>query len=192
MTATRLEDLPNELWLELFVYFTWFELNSTWLQWKLNNRIQLLAQIAQNRVALSLSSMSFITYGEWLHYFEHEHPIIAHRITSLLLNESIISNEIISRWLENEKSFLPRIRKCTVYVDLINRYTRINIILLICRHALTLRHIVFYFSEIDRYYVIMKKVIEERISLHTMQFIMIKGKEMFFVEVADDRIFRVK
>ncbi|CAM4865761.1 unnamed protein product [Rotaria socialis] len=62
MTATRLEDLPNELWLELFVYFTWFELNSTWLQWKLNNRIQFLAQIAQNRVALSLSSMSFITY----------------------------------------------------------------------------------------------------------------------------------
>ncbi|CAF3913366.1 unnamed protein product, partial [Rotaria sp. Silwood1] len=115
MTATRLEDLPNELWLELFVYFTWFELNSTWLQWKLNNRIQLLAQIAQNRVAVSLSSMSFITYGEWLHYFEYEHPIIAHRITSLLLNESIISNEIIGRWLENEKSFLPRIRKYSKY-----------------------------------------------------------------------------
>jgi len=180
MTVTRLEDLPNELWLELFVYFTWLELNSTWLQWKLNNRIQLLSQIAHNRVALSLSSMLFITYGEWLYYFEHEHPIIAHRITSLLLNESIVSNEIISRWLENEKSFLPRIRKCTVYIDRINRSARTKIILLICRHALTLRHIVFYFNEVDRYYVIMKMIIEERISLHTMQFIMIEGKHESF------------
>ena len=175
MTITRLENLPNELWLELFVYFTWLELNSTWLQWKLNNRIQLLVQTAQNRVTLSLSSLSFITYGEWLHYFEYEHPKIAHRITSLLLNESIISNEIISRWLENEKSFLPRIRKCTVYIDLINSSARINIIVLSSRHALSVRHIVFYFNEIDIYYVIMQKVIKERISLHTMEFIMIEG-----------------
>jgi hypothetical protein len=180
MNVTRLEDLPNELWLELFVYFTWLELNSTWLQWKFNSRLQLLVQKAHNRVALSLSSMSFVTYSEWLHYFEHEHPLIAHRITSLLLNESIVSNEIISRWLENEKPFLPRIQKCIIYIDLINRSARTNIILLIRRHALTLRHIVFYFSNIDRYYVIMKKVIEERISLRTMEFIMTEGKSMFF------------
>ena len=179
MTVTTLEDLPNELWLELFVYSTWSELNSTWLQWKLNNRIHLLAQIAQSQVALSLSSMSFITSSEWLHYFEHKHPTIAHRITSLLLNESIVSNEIISRWLENETSFLPRIRKCTVYIDLIDRSARMNIILLIGRHASTLRHIVFYFNRTDRYCVIMKKVIEEHICLHTMQFIVIEGKEMF-------------
>ena len=140
----------------------------------------MLVQIAQNRVALSLSSMSFIRYGEWLHYFEDKHPKLAHRITSLLLNESMVSNEILSRWIENEKSFLPRIRKCTIYIDLI---------LLISRHALTLRHIVFYLNAIDRYYIIMKKVIEERISLHTMQFIMIEGKQMFFfVKVDDDHL----
>ena len=180
MTVTRLEELPNELWLELFVYFTWLELNSTWLQWKFNNRIQLLVQIALNRVALSLSSLSFIRYGEWLHYFEYEHSKIAHRITSLVLNESIISNEIINRWLENEKSFLPRIRKCIVYIDLINRSARLNIILLISRHALTLHHIVFYFNGIDKYYVIMQRVIKERISLHTMEFIMIEGNEEWY------------
>jgi hypothetical protein len=181
MTVTRLEDLPNELWLELFVYFTWLELNSTWLQWKLNNRIQLLAQIAQNRVALSLSSMSFITYGEWLHYFEHEHPIIAHRITSLLLNESIVSNEIISRWLENDNSFFPRIRQCTVYMDLVNRYVRTNIILLIRQHASILFRIVFYFNRLDRYNVILKWFIEQHISLHTMQLIVIKGNQKCFL-----------
>ncbi|CAF4858465.1 unnamed protein product, partial [Rotaria magnacalcarata] len=67
MPATRLEDLPNELWLELFVYFTWSELRSTWFQWKLNKRIQVLAEVAQSRVALALSSMSFTTYGQCLH-----------------------------------------------------------------------------------------------------------------------------
>ena len=86
MSITRLEDLPNELWFEIFVYFTSLELNSTWIQWKLNNRIQSLAQLAQNRVALSLSSMSFLTNDQWMNYFEDEHPKIAHRITSLLLN----------------------------------------------------------------------------------------------------------
>ena len=104
MTVTRLEDLPNELWFELFVYFTRSELNSTWFQWKLNRRIHSLVEIAQNRVALSLSSLSFITYGKWLYYLEDEHPLIARRITSLLLNESVVSNEIISQWLENEKT----------------------------------------------------------------------------------------
>ena len=180
MTATRLEDLPNELWLELFVYFTWSELNSTWLQWKLNNRIQMLAEVAQDRVALSLSSLSFTTYSQCLHYFEHEHPMIAYRITSLLLNESAMSDEILDRWLENGTSFLPRIRRCTVYIDLINRSARRNVILLIRQHASILRRIVFYFNGVDRYYVIMKKFIEERISLHTMQFIIIRGKQTCF------------
>lgn len=145
MTVTRLEELPSELWLGLFVYFTRLELNSTWVQWKLNNRKQLLAQIAQNRVTLWLSSMSFIPYDEWLHYFEHEHP---NNSSSYNFSSAqwinIVSNEIISRSIQNEKSFLPRIRKCIVYIDLINRSARINIILLICRHALTLRHIVLF------------------------------------------------
>ena len=178
MTVTRLEDLPNELWFELFVYFTWSELNSTWFQWKLNNRIEILTEVAQNRVALSLSSLSFKTYSQCLHYFEHEHPMIADRITSLLLNESAVSSEIINRWLENGTSFLPRIRQCTVYMDLINRSVRRDVILLIGRHASILRHTVFYFNNVDRYYSIMKMFIEERISLHTMQFIMIRGKEI--------------
>lgn len=112
-------------------YFTWSELNSTWFQWKFNNRIQMLAEVAQNRVALSLSSMSFTTYSQRLHYFEHEHPMIAYRITSLLLNESAASSEIISRWLENGTSFLPCIRQCTVYMDVINRYVRAYVIFLI-------------------------------------------------------------
>ncbi|CAF3874840.1 unnamed protein product [Rotaria sp. Silwood1] len=150
MTVTRLEDLPNELWLELFVYFTWSELNSTWFQWELNNRIQMLAEVARNRVALPLSSMSFTTYSQCLHYFEHEHPMIAYRITSLLLNESAVSNEIINRWLENDTSFLPRIRQCTVYIDLVNRSARTNVILLIRQHAPILRRIVFYFD--NRYF----------------------------------------
>jgi hypothetical protein len=64
----------------------------------------MLAQIAQDRVALTLSSMSFTTYGQCLHYFGYEHPTIAYRITSLLLNESVVSNEIINRWLENDNS----------------------------------------------------------------------------------------
>ncbi|CAF4307506.1 unnamed protein product [Rotaria sp. Silwood2] len=173
MTVIRLEDLPNELWLELFVYFTWSELNSTWFQWKFNNRIQMLAEVARNRVALSLSSMSFTTYGKCLHYFEHEHPMIAYRITSLLLNESAVSNEIINRWLENDTSFLPRIRQCTVYIDLVSRSVRANVILLIRRHASILRRIVFYFERVDRYYSILKMIIEQGISLHTMQFIII-------------------
>jgi hypothetical protein len=181
MTITKLEDLANELWLEVFVYFTWSELNSTWFQWKLNNRIELLVRFAQNRVALSLSSTSFTTHSQCLHYFEHEHPKLAHRITSLLLNESLVSNEIINRWNKNEISFLPRIRKCIVYIDLINRYVRTNIIYLIRRHASTLRHIIFYFEKIDRYFAVMKKFIEEQISLHTMQFIMIEGKHESFL-----------
>ena len=191
MVLNRLEDLPNELWLELFVYFTWSELNSTWFQWKLNNRIEMLAQVAQNRVALSLSSMSLKTSRECLHYFEHEHPVIASRITSLLLNESAVSNEILNRWVEIGRSFLPRLRQCTVYMDLIDRSARRKVILLIGRHATILRRITFYFEGVDRYYSIMTRLIEERISLHTMQFIIIKGKQISFSRqiFADDQVF---
>ena len=176
MSVTTLEDLPNELWLEVFIYFSWSELNTTWFQWKLNHRIEMLVEVAKNHVALSLSSMSLTRHSQCLHYFEHEHSLIASRITSLLLNESSVASEIISRWRENDTSFLPRLRQCTVYMNLINRSDRAKIILLIGRHASILRRIVFYFNKIDRYYVILKMFIEQRISLHTMQFIMIKGK----------------
>jgi hypothetical protein len=43
MSVTVLEDLPNDLWLKLVIYFTWVELDSTWLQWNLNCRILTLA-----------------------------------------------------------------------------------------------------------------------------------------------------
>ena len=188
MSITILEDLPNELWFELFVYFTSLELNSTWIQWKLNNRIQSLAQLAQNRVALSLSSMSFLRYDQWINYFQDEHPKIAHRITSLLLNESIISNEILNRWIENEKYFLPRIRKCVVYIDLINTFTRTNLIRLISRHGFPLHHLVFYSNKIDKYYIIIKQIIEQRISLHTMQFIIMEGKQCIFFQIHSSQI----
>jgi hypothetical protein len=150
MSVTTLEDLPNELWLEIFIYFSWSELNAIWFQWKLNHRIEMLVEVAKNHVALSLSSKSFTRHSQCLHYFEHEHPLITSRITSLLLNESSVVSEIISRWRENDTSFLPRLRQCTVYIDLINR--------------------------IDRYDVVLKMFIKQRISLHSMQFIMIKGK----------------
>ncbi len=188
MTVTKLENLPNELWLEFFVYFTWSELNSTWLQRKLNSRIEMLAQIAQDRVALTLSSTSFTTYGQCLHYFEYEHPTIAHRITSLLLNESVVSNEIISRWLENDNSFLPCIRQCTIYIDLVNRFVQSNIILLIRRHASIIRRIVFYFNRLDICNIILKRFIEQHISLHTMQFIVIKGNQKCFLFLRNIRV----
>lgn len=183
MVVTRLEDLPNESWLEVLVYFTWSELNSTWVQWKLNNRIEMLVKVAENRVALSLSSMSLKTWSECLHYLENEHPMMASRITSLLLNESVLSSEIVNHWLENGACFLPRIRQCTVYMDLINRSVRRNILLLIGRHASMLRRIVFYFDRVDRYYSIMEMFIEQGISLHTMQFIITKGKRKKYLSV---------
>lgn len=192
MTASRFEDLPNELWLEVLVYFTWLEVSGTWMQWKLNHRIQELAERAQKSVALSLSSTSSRTSSEWLHYFEDEHPKLADRITSLLLNEYIVSNEILSRWLEDERSFLPRLRKCLVYIDLISGPARSNLLLLICRHALTLRQIVFYFHGINRYHVTMQRVIERGISLPAMQFILIKGKDCFSLQLAHCRRFAVK
>jgi hypothetical protein len=145
MTATRLEDLPNELWLQLFVYFTWEQLSSTWLEWKLNSRIQTLAQAAQTHVAFEISSASFRTYSQCLNYFQNEHLTIAYRITSLVFNESVLSNEIVNRWLKNGASYFPRIRHCTVYFHLVSQYVRCNIIRLIHQNAPTLRRVVLYF-----------------------------------------------
>ena len=181
MSVSRIEDLPNELWLEVFTYFTWSELNRTWYRWKLNSRIEMLVEVARNGVALSLSSMSFQRYSQCLDYLSFEHPMIAHRITSLLLNESSVSSEIISRWVENGVCFFPRLRQCMVYMDLINRCARRDVILLISRHASILRRIVFYFNGLDIYYSIMRMFIKQRISLHTMEFIIIKGKQMFLL-----------
>jgi hypothetical protein len=175
MTATRLEDLPNELWLELFAYFTWMQLSSTWLVWKLNSRVQMLAQVAQTRVAFDISSLLFVTHNQCSNYFEHEHPTMAYRITSLLLNDSLLSNEIVSRWVENGSSYFPRIRHCTIYFYLVSGYVRSNIIRLIHQNASTLRRIVFYFKKFDDYARILKRIIEQRISLHTIQLIIVEG-----------------
>ena len=181
MSVSRIEDLPNELWLELFVYFTWSELSNTWYQWKLNSRIEMLVEVARNGVALSLSSMLFKGYSQCLDYLSFEHPMIADRITSLLLNESFVSSEIISHWLENGVCYFPRLRQCIVYMHLINRCARRDIILLIRQHASILRRIVFYFNQLDRYYSIMRMFIKQGISLHTMEFIIIKGKQIFLL-----------
>jgi hypothetical protein len=187
MTATRLEDLPNELWLQLFVYFTWEQLSSTWLEWKLNSRIQTLAQAAQTHVAFEISSTSFRTYSQCLNYFQNEHSTIAYRITSLVFNESVLSNEIVSRWLKNGASYFPRIRHCTVYFHLVSQYVRRNIIRLIHQNASTVRRVVLYFDEIAEYEQILKKIIKRRISLHTMQLIFVKGntKDSFFSEILE-------
>jgi hypothetical protein len=175
MTFTRLEDLPNELFLELFVYFTRMELNSTWLEWKLNSRIQTLAQVAQAHVAFDISSILFRTYDQCLYYFEHEHPTMSYRIISLLFNESVLSNEIVRHWLENGPSFFPRIHTCTIYFYLVNKYVRLNIVRLLQQNASTLRRVVFYFKTFEEYEVVLKRIINRRISLHTMELIIIKG-----------------
>jgi hypothetical protein len=96
MSVTVLEDLPIELWLELFIYFTWVELDLTWLQWNLNRRIQSLALAAQSRVTFALSPTSFKTHEQYSHYFEREHPRMAPRITSFVLNDSILGSEIVT------------------------------------------------------------------------------------------------
>jgi hypothetical protein len=187
MIATTLEDLPPELWLELFVYFTWVQLNSTWLEWKLNNRIQTLAQVAQTRVALEMSSTSFRTFSQSLNYFKNEHSIITYRITSLVLNESVLSNEIVSQWLKNGASYFPRIRHCTVYFHLVSKYVRCYIIRLIHQNASTLRRVVLYFDTIEVYEQILNKIIKRQISLHTMQLIFVRGNvnNSFFSEILE-------
>ena len=180
MVVTILEDLPNELWLELFVYFTYAELRSTWLDWKLNSRIETLAKVVQTRVALEISSSSFRTYAQYLHYLEYEHPTIAYRITSLLFNEPVLSNEIVKRWLEIGSSFLPNIRHCTIYFYLVSGYAQSRIVQsrivqLIHQHASTLRRIVLYFDHYEVYEQTLKQIIKEGISLHTMELIIVEG-----------------
>ena len=187
MTRTRLEDLPNELWLELFVYFTWEQLRSTWLQWKLNSRIETLAKAAQIRVAFEISSTSFRTHSQWLNYFENEHPAIAYRVTSLLLNESVLSSEIVSRWLKNGALYFPRLCHCTIYFYLVSRHVQRNIIRLIHQNASTLRRVVLYFDLIEEYEQILNKIIKRRISPHTMQLIFDRGNrnDSFFSEILE-------
>ena len=69
---------------------------------------------------------------------------------------------------------------CRLYLDLINRFTRTNLIQLISRHGFPIHHLVFYSNKIDKYYIIIKQIIEQRISLHTMQFIIMEGKQCIF------------
>ncbi len=174
MTATRLEDLPNELWLELFVYFTSLELSSTWLDWSLNSRIQMLAQMAQSRVALEISTMSLKTWSQLLYYFEHEHQSIAHRITSIVFDEAVMSSEITRRWLDNG-SFLPRIRRCMIFVDFVGKHVLSNLIQLIHQNMSILRHLVIFFDRAGLYERILEQLIKRCISLHTMELIIVNG-----------------
>ena len=175
MTVTTVEDLPNELWFELFIYFTWSELNSTWLHWNLNRRIQMLARAAQSRVAFTLSPTSLKSHAQYSHYFEHEHPRMAPRITSLVLDDSILASEIVSHWLHHGQCFLPRLRRCTIHVELVGGYVRANIIQVIRQYASTLRHLVFYCKTFRRHNHVWRQLIMQRISLHTMQLIASEG-----------------
>lgn len=149
MAVASLEDLPNEWWLEFFIYFTWVELDSTWLQWNLNGRIQTLARAAQSRVAFTLSPMSLKTHEQYSYYFEHEHLHMAPRITSLVLNDTVLASEIVSRWLHHGHAFFPRLRRCTIYYDLVGRYARASIVRVIDQCAPALRHLVVYFNSFE-------------------------------------------
>jgi hypothetical protein len=167
MSVTVLGDLPIELWLELFIYFTWVELDSTWLQWNLNRRIRTLALAAQSRVTFALSPTSLKT---------HEHPRMAPRIASLVLNDSILGSEILTRWVHQGPSFFPRLRRCTIHYDLVGRYVRANIVRVIDQCAPTLRHLVFYFKSFETHNRLWSRLIRQHISLRTMELIVIKGQ----------------
>ncbi|CAF1444827.1 unnamed protein product [Adineta ricciae] len=174
MTVTRLEDLPSELWLELFSYFTWFQLNSTWVEWRLNNRIHKLALLAQSRVAFEITPMLLRTWDQCLSYFEHQHSTMAHRITSLVLDEPILSREIIRRWMENDSSFFPRIRRCTVFVELIGHNMLSNLIRLIHQNKSTLHSLVMYFNRLDDYEYTLREIISHDVSVHTMKLMFVE------------------
>lgn len=177
MNIVKIENLPNELWLEIFVYFTSSELNSTWIKWRLNSRIQTLAVVAQSRVAFEMTSTLLKSRSEWLKYFEHNHLTIAHRITSLILDEPIISHEIVERWLQNGSSFFPRIRRCTIFVHLVETTVLFDLIRLIHQGKSTLRCLTLFFDGSDMYKCLLKQILQYRISLHTMQLIIIKGNK---------------
>jgi hypothetical protein len=163
-----LEDFPNELWLELFIYFTWVELDSTWLQWNLNRRIRTLALAAHPRVTFALSPRSLKTHEQYSHYFESEHPRMAPRITSLVLNDSILGSEIVTRWLHQGPSFFPRLRRCTIHYDLVGRYVRASIVRVIQQCASTLRHLVFYFKTLEMHDRLWRRLIRQSIAVPTM------------------------
>ena len=171
----KIEHLPNELWLEVFVYFTWSELQSTWLTGRLNRRIQNLALAAQSRVALELTSMSLKNRSQWLDYFEHQHSAIAHRITLLVLDEPILSCEIVERWLEKGSSFFPRLRRCVIYDHLVKGVAISNLIRLIEREPSTLQHLIIFFRGADNYRFVLKQILDHRISPVSMELIIAKG-----------------
>jgi hypothetical protein len=176
MSVTVLEDLPNELWLELFIYFTWAELDSAWLHWNLNRRIRMLALAAQSRVTFALSPTSLKTHEQYSHYFERGHPRMAPRITSLVLNDSILASEIVIRWLHQGPSFFPRLRRCTIHYDLVGRYVRASIVRVMQQCASTLRHLVFYFKTFETHDWLWRRLIRQSISVQTMQLIVIEGE----------------
>ena len=177
MPVTVFEDLPNELWLELFVYFTWAELDSTWLHWNLNRRVQALALAAHSRVAFMLSPTSSKTHEQYAHYFEHDHPRMADRIASLVLNDSILASEIVTRWLDQGPSFFPRLRRCTIHFHLVGRYVRASIVRVIQQCTPTLRHLLFYFKTFEMHDRLWRRLITQGISVHTMQLIVIEGEQ---------------
>ena len=90
-----------------------------------------------------------VEYNKCLNCFGNESPTTAYRMTSPLLNESVLSNEAVSRWLKSGAFYVPRLRHCTIYWYLVSQYVRCNIIRLIHQNASTLRRVVLYFDMIE-------------------------------------------
>ncbi|CAF1332373.1 unnamed protein product [Adineta ricciae] len=179
--TTCLEDLPNELWVELFTFFTCFQLKSTWIQWQLNGRIIALAREALNRVAFEISSNTVTTYGECFDYFEHQHSRMAHRIKSLVFDEWVISCELTSRWLKSGSSFLPHLRQLIVFTDFTSQYVLSNITSLILLSASSLRRLVLVFNlPHTNYGAVLSQLVTHRISLHTMELIIENEIQSFY------------
>jgi hypothetical protein len=114
---------------------------------------------------------------------------MAHRITSLVLDEPVLSYEIIRRWIENGSSFFPRIRRCTVFVHLIGNVLS-ELIHLAHQSKSTLRRLVIFFDGPAMYHYVVKQIVEHGVSLHTMQLIIVKGnRKSLFLSV--DNVFRL-
>jgi hypothetical protein len=97
-------------------------------------------------------------------------------ITTLVLGDSILAGEIISRWLYHGHHFFPLRRRCTLHFDLVGRYVQANIVRVIRQYASTLRHWLFYFKTFGMHNRVRWHLIRRRISLHTMPLIVIEGK----------------
>jgi hypothetical protein len=162
-----IEEWPVELWLELFVYMSTFDLVVSWfdLNIRLNRMIERALLLGLHQFDLNESW----THSTFMNCIEHVFPRLAPYVSKILLRDTFATERLVAR----SSYFHPLCRNVRrlILSDRVVSYFAFSHIINIFKESSLLHELFIEFGRygVSRYSTTLENILKNNISFHTMR-----------------------